>query len=257
MQSQNYNARIKQDGWAIIPDVLSSDEVDALCTALANAHEICRKTQIKNNLEANMEGTAHHILGVDDGFLKFLGKMPCHDYLQSFFSAPYIINSFGGFINTSQQKTYVHNIHRDIRSFFGLPMMMNMLVMLDDFTLENGATFLLSGSHLKDEKPPDDFFFTNAKRATGRRGAILLFDSHLWHAAGHNQTQNVRRALTLTYTKPYFKQQLDYCRQVGYDKCETLDENTKQVLGWYARMPTNLNEWYQPRDKRFYRSEQG
>jgi ectoine hydroxylase-related dioxygenase (phytanoyl-CoA dioxygenase family) len=151
----------------------------------------------------------------------------------------------------------VANIHRDIRTFYNVPMMMNMLVMLDDFTLENGATYLLSASHLKDEKPSEDHFYKYAERATGKKQSILLFDSLLWHAAGINHTDNPRRALTLAFTRPFQKQQLDYPRLLGYELIETLNENLKQVLGYNSRVPTNLDEWYQPPHKRFYKPGQG
>jgi ectoine hydroxylase-related dioxygenase (phytanoyl-CoA dioxygenase family) len=36
--------------------------------------------------------------------------------------------------------------------------MVNMLVMLDDFTVENGATYVLTGSHHAPERPQDEFF---------------------------------------------------------------------------------------------------
>jgi len=76
---------------------------------------------------------------------------------------------------------------------------MNIIVMLDDFTLDNGATHLLSRSHLKKDKPSDEEFFSQADRAVGKSGSIVLWDSNIWHAAGENKTDAPRRSLSLIY----------------------------------------------------------
>jgi hypothetical protein len=150
-------------------------------------------------------------------------------------------------------ESYVSNIHRDIRTFYNLPMMLNMLVMVDDFTIDNGATYLLSNSHLNDIKPDEKYFYNNAVRAEGCSGSILLFDSLLWHAAGINKTSFVRRALTLAFTRPFQKQQMDYPRLLGYQNGELFPEVLKQIIGYNSRVPCNLDEWYQPDHKRFYK----
>ena len=53
------------------------------------------------------------------------------------------------------------------------------------------------------------------------------------------------------------KQQLDYPRAVGYDNIDSLPEKLKQIVGYNARVPASLEEWYQPPDKRFYKKDQG
>ena len=128
--------------------------------------------------------------------------------------------------------------------------------MLDDFTLENGATYLLTGSHLKDERPTDEVFYSQSERAEGKAGDILFFNSNLWHAAGLNNSSKERRAITITFTKPFMKQQLDYPRAVGYENVELLSEPLQQVIGYFSRTPVNLTEWYQVPEKRFYRKGQ-
>ena len=155
------------------------------------------------------------------------------------------------------QPSYVANIHRDIRFFSGdFPLMLNMLIMVDDFNLDNGATYLLPKSHLTDEKPTEKIFYENSDRIIGGRGDILCFNSNLWHAAGVNKTNEERRALTITFTKPFMKQQFDYSRAIGYKNIEKLSDKLKQLLGYYSRTPSNLNEWYQKPEKRFYRPGQ-
>ena len=49
--------------------------------------------------------------------------------------------------------------HRDVRAWTSdYKLSLNMLVMLDDFTLENGATLFLAGSHRAEAMPSRDAF---------------------------------------------------------------------------------------------------
>ena len=69
--------------------------------------------------------------------------------------------------------------------------MINLLVMLDDFRADNGATWLLSGSHQHAQAPEQ--FATEAQQICAPAGSLLLFDARLWHAAGHNHSPWPRR----------------------------------------------------------------
>jgi hypothetical protein len=248
---------LNEKGWVIIPSVVNNDLLERLRQDLEKAYVVCRQIQVKNGVDNNTDGTVHHLICFEGSFYDLLDTFPLYDVMKTYFNGSFILNSYGGVKNLSNKLSYVGNIHRDIRTYSGdLPLMLNVLVMLDDFTLENGATYLLSGSHKNPERPSDEYFFKNAERAVGQQGDVLLFNSNLWHAAGVNTTEHERRALTLTFTKPFFKQQLDYPRFFGESYGEKLPEHMKQVLGYHARIPENLDQWYQPREKRMYKAGQ-
>jgi ectoine hydroxylase-related dioxygenase (phytanoyl-CoA dioxygenase family) len=136
-------------------------------------------------------------------------------------------------------------------------MMINMLVMIDPFTLENGATHVLSGSHLHAETPAGDAFWGSSERLVGPAGSVVLFDSRLWHAAGTNVSPNVRTALTLSFSRAFVKQQMDYPRFLGEAYGRSLTPEMRQILGYNAMVPTSYDEWYRPRDSRLYKADQG
>jgi hypothetical protein len=235
--------------------------VDKINQSLARIYELCRKIQVKNGIDAVTDGTVHHLIASNEMvYIKLIDKIcqsEIFNFIKDYFNGNFILNSYGGVINLPERPSYVTNIHRDIRFFSGeFPLMLNMLIMLDDFTLENGATYLLTGSHKKDEKPTDKEFYENSYRALGKRGDILFFNSNLWHAAGINKTDQKRRAITITLTKPFMKQQLDYPRAIGYDKLEKMGSHLQQIIGYFSRTPSNLDEWYQKPETRFYRPGQ-
>jgi hypothetical protein len=245
-------------GWAHFPEVLSAEFTRKLGLDVESAYERCRRLRIAKGIDAGTEGTAHHLLGNRDSLDEFLGLRPLHEPLRAFLGGPYILNSYGAVLNWPGNAAYVNRVHRDIRTYFrGPPLMVNMLVMLDDFTEQNGATLVLTGSHHISERPSDEFFLRYADRFLGRAGDIVLFDSNVWHSAGINRSSTSRRALTLTWSRPLVKPQLDYPRYLPSDYAAELDEHLRQILGFNSRVPANLDEWYQPPEHRFYRADQG
>jgi ectoine hydroxylase-related dioxygenase (phytanoyl-CoA dioxygenase family) len=84
-----------------------------------------------------------------------------------------------------------------------------------------------------------------------------MFNSNVWHAGGNNETDRLRRSVTPMFSKPFMKQQFDYPRALGYEKADDFDDTLRQVIGYNARVPATLDEWYQPPSKRMYRPNQG
>jgi ectoine hydroxylase-related dioxygenase (phytanoyl-CoA dioxygenase family) len=254
----DFDNAIGQFGWIVYENALDPELIKEIQVDLVEAYHIRRQIQIENGIETNMEGTLHHILERENFGLHFLEQMLCNNEMRHFLDGNYILNGMSGVINMKNDRPYVQNVHRDLRSFTGeLKLMIQMIVLLDDFTLENGATYLLSGSHKVDVRPDDEYFYKHADRAIAKKGSIILFDSNLWHAAGKNYTDKPRRVLTLSFTKPYFKPQFDFPRFLGYEFGQSLSENLRQVIGYNARIPANLYEFYQPAHLRMYQPGQG
>lgn len=250
--------QLDQLGWISYENALEPEFVDQINDSLEIAYEKRREIQKINGISQNMEGTLHHLIESDNFALKFLDRLYCHEEMKAFLGGNYIVNAFGGVMNSKDNRPYVQNIHRDVRSFMDADKtMVQMMVLLDDFTIENGATYMLSGSHQIADKPDDNYFYENADRALAKKGSIILFDSNLWHAAGKNTTGGNRRVLTISYTKPQFKQQFDYPRFLGYEFGESLSDGLRQILGYKSRIPATLDEYYQPLNKRMYQPDQG
>jgi hypothetical protein len=246
------------NGWTIVNRAVDVALLDRLRDGLEAACVRQRAVQVRNGVGDGTDGIAHHLPLEGAAFLELLELESVASLLARYFDGPYILNTFGGVLNRPTDDSYVARVHRDQRSFSGeLHLMAQLLVMLDDFTLENGATYLLTGSHRRRDKPSDQEFFRDAARAVAPAGSIVVFDSNLWHAAGVNHSPAARRALTLAFTRPFIKQQLDYPRALGYDRADTFSPVLRQLLGYNARVPMSLDEWYQPPSNRLYRRDQG
>lgn len=66
-----------------------------------------------------------------------------------------------------------------------------------------------------------------------------------------------RLAVNQQFTRSFFKQQIDYVRLLGHATVLSLPARTQQLLGWYTRVVTNLDEYYRPSEDRLYRAAQG
>ena len=255
-------AQLQSDGYCIIPDVVGESGIEVLRQELDASFKKHRKIQIDNGNDIVTDGVALHLL-LDNPVFIFLIQFLFADsqlgrFLKNhYFHSPFILNSCSGLNNLPNQPNFSSIVHRDLRFYTGqVPVMINVLLMVDDFTEDNGPTLLLPGSHLNEWKVTDEYFHKNAIKALGKAGSVLLFNANVWHASSLNTSNEGRRAIPITLTKSLIKQLLDYPRALGYDKKDTFSPAMQQILGYDARVPANLDEWYQPADKRFYKKNQ-
>ena len=252
---------LKNKGYVILRNKVTSEWIPKLSKGIDNAFIEHRKTQIKNNNDIKTSGVALHALLSDKVFIDFLGHLIdigfINELKDGYFKSNCILNSLSALDNLPNQPNFSSLIHRDLRFYsHNLPVMVNCLFMVDDFTIENGGTYLLPYSHLKEEKPTDEYFFNNAVQVVGKKGDLLVFDSNVWHSSAPNTTKSSRKAIPITISRSFMKQLLDYPRAIGYDKMNQFNPKLQQLLGYHSRVPASLDEWYQPEDKRFYKKNQ-
>jgi ectoine hydroxylase-related dioxygenase (phytanoyl-CoA dioxygenase family) len=260
MKAENI-IELKEQGYTIIRNLIEEDLLDLLRNALDEAFIEHRQTQLSNNNDIKTNGVALHVLLSNPIFIEFLEELEKKNFFtflsETFFNSKCIINSFSGLNNLPNQPNFSAVVHRDLRFYSGdVPIMLNCLLMVDDFTIENGGTYLLPYSHLKEEKPSDEEFFKNAIQAVGKKGDMIIFNANVWHSSAPNTTQGDRRAIPITVSKSFMKQLLDYPRAIGYDRMDEFSLELQQLLGYHSRVPASLDEWYQPEDKRFYKKNQ-
>ena len=245
-------------GYYIYRDKVGERWLNSLRASLDKAFSEHKRIQEKNNSEVATGGVALHAIVSVPELVDFLGELKnlgiLKDIEENYFRSKFILNSFSALSNLPDQNTFSAEIHRDIRFYSGsLNLMLNCLVMLDDFKEENGATWILPRSHLREEKPDNDQFFKNAIQATGSAGDVVIWNSNVFHCAGKNTTDKVRRALPIVFCKSSLKQLLDYPRALG---SKEFNPEIRQLLGFDSRVPSSLDEWYQPKENRFYKPNQ-
>jgi len=78
--------------------------------------------------------------------------------------------------------------------------------MLDEFSVVNGATAFVPGSHLLGQSPKEVLTNLNSSHPDelvieGQPGDVLVFNGHCWHAGRPNETENHRRAILVHYLR--------------------------------------------------------
>lgn len=251
---------LEKEGYCKFENAVSKEWVNKINNSLPHIFDEHEKLRRNNNNPISSNGLAMNALVGNQvlfDFLQHLIDEKIIDWIEeNYFNGKCILNSFTALSNIpGEDKVFHKKVHRDIRGFSSdVPIMLNMLVMLDDFTPENGATLLLPTSHLNGEAPSDEEFHSKAVKATGKAGDIIIWNSNLFHASGTNTTDQVRRALPITFSLPYYKQLLDYPRAIGNERYDEFNEKIRRILGYDARVPSSVSEWYSPSDKLLYKN---
>jgi ectoine hydroxylase-related dioxygenase (phytanoyl-CoA dioxygenase family) len=102
---------------------------------------------------------------------------------------------------------------------------------LDDFTLENGGTHLVLGSHLwKDvNRPPTH---ADSVQATMSRGSVLLYMGSLWHGGGANRSNRPRMGLVNTYSLGWLRQEENHYLAIPREIADSYPENLRRLMGY-------------------------
>jgi len=92
------------------------------------------------------------------------------------------------------------------------PSVFNSVWLLDDFTLENGATRVVPGSHLWGRLPQGSVrdpkaAYTGEVIVTAPAGSVIVYNAHIWHGGTSNHTPRHRRALHAFYVRRDLPQQ--------------------------------------------------
>jgi ectoine hydroxylase-related dioxygenase (phytanoyl-CoA dioxygenase family) len=142
-----------------------------------------------------------------------------------------------------KQDNYSSRIHIDCPVDFpnDYPLRMLSLIVLDDFTNENGATFYLPRSHKMNKAPSKEEFYQKAKIFEAKAGSIIYWNPKIWHAGGTNLTNNWRHALTIVMTRSFMRQRLDIPKLLGDIH---LSDSAKRRLGYFSYPPASYDEYY-------------
>ena len=86
----------------------------------------------------------------------------------------------------------------------GAPLVVNAVWLIDGFTLENGATRVVPGTHRSGVHPTGDLVRGKPRdlnesvegeiKLTGAAGCCFVYNAHLWHGGTQNCTSKLRRA---------------------------------------------------------------
>jgi ectoine hydroxylase-related dioxygenase (phytanoyl-CoA dioxygenase family) len=226
--------RLLADGYVVVPDALSPEEVKA---AREDLHDVLSRTPTGRN---SFEGfatrrvyalfaktrTFDHV-ATDPLLLGLLDRVLGHYQL----SAPVAIQIGPG--------ERAQTLHRD-EGVYPLPephppLVVNSIWPLDDFTEDNGATRLIAGSHRWEpgRVPAGEETTVAAMPA----GSAMIYLGGLWHGGGANQTERPRLGVILEYVVSWLRPQENHCLAVPREVARQLPERLQELLGYNIHPP--------------------
>jgi ectoine hydroxylase-related dioxygenase (phytanoyl-CoA dioxygenase family) len=228
--SQDVAQRLLDDGYVVVTGMLDTDGVQA---ARADLDRILQSTRTGRNSFEGFDTQRIYALfaktrtfdqaAIDALLLDVLGQVLGHYQL----SAPVGIR-----IGPGEQAQI---LHRD-DSVYPLPephppVVVNTMWPLDDFTLENGATRFIPGSHAwaPGRRPtPDDI----VEIAVMSPGSAMFYLGSLWHGGGANHTETPRLGVILEYAAGWLRPQENHCLAVPREIARELPPRLQELLGY-------------------------
>jgi ectoine hydroxylase-related dioxygenase (phytanoyl-CoA dioxygenase family) len=255
---------VSRAGYAIVAPVFDESFLDAVREAMYRAQRSIIADIGQPRLDRAGElGVLRLMLKYDPLFLRFLEHDDMLAVVDAVLDSTAVMHLQNGFILPSfpsgqAPEVFQRRFHMDFpRVLNGYVMSVNVLVAIDPFTAENGGTLVAPGTHQSSVPPSIEALESRAVPVECPAGGLVVFDSTLWHAAGPNTSGRDRLGVNHQFTRSYLKQQIDYVRALGDTVVLAQKPRTQQLLGWYTRVPTSLDEYYRPEADRLYRKHQG
>lgn len=201
--------QLEQQGYLLFKGMLHSDQIASLLTRL----EALWAT------EGEEAGAENYI---EPGVRRLANLANKGDLFRELYAHPQILEVVEAVMGLDMRASMVNA--RDVPPHTGVRMPFHMdsdkgrhrdekgynaataIWMLDEFTVENGATAFVPGSHLLGQSPKQALTDLNASHPdeiiiTGQPGDVLVFNGHCWHAGRPNLTGGHRRALLVHYLR--------------------------------------------------------
>jgi ectoine hydroxylase-related dioxygenase (phytanoyl-CoA dioxygenase family) len=183
-------------------------------------------------------------LAYDETFIGVAANAALVPLVQRLLGENIVLLQQNGLFNRPQAAHYQTHWHRDLSYQHWTssePLAINALLTLDDFTLENGATHVLPGSHLRAEFPSAAYVEKFEVPIVAPAGSFLVLDAMLFHRAASNRSNGQRRALNHLIGRPFMAPQFDLSRMV--DARHAHDPFLNRYLGFRWAPCASVADW--------------
>ncbi len=240
-------------GYAIVDGGYSKEDLERFSAVFANAQS---KMNDLYGLDRLIAMDEHNTIRVpmlyDRSFVDLATNRNIAEICRRLIGDVFVLNQQNGVINPGKAARYNQgSYHRDLpyqHYVSSRPLAINALFCLDEFTVDNGATYVVPASHKQEAFPSDEMVEALQVQATAPAGSFIVLDCMVYHAGGVNHTDKPRRAVNHVYTIPLLKQQLSLPKTLGEDF--TSDPGLRRLLGYDYEVPASLDAYYADRLKK-------
>lgn len=235
--------QVRRIGYAILDSGYTADELAQLSDSFNRARTDYVQKYGESRLRSVNEFHTVRALLTHGGseFVRLATNQNLLSVLCKLIVGKFILNQQNGVINPPGETYNQGKWHRDLpyqHYVSSTPLAVNALFCIDDFTLENGSTFVLPATHQTVNYPSASYIQRNALQVEARAGQYILLDCMLFHSGGFNRTNVERRAVNHVYTIPYFKQQIKLPELMQH---ADLDPIQNELFGFDFQEPTSID----------------
>lgn len=208
--------RLRRDGFTRVPQALTGLQVDHARRSI----DVIYQKQADRASQAGVDlslirdsGVARALLLEDQFFLTDIAlNDPSFSIVTAILGSNVVLHSQVATISRPGQRLYQTAWHRELQYqhfVSSRPLALQTIFCIDPFTKSSGATFLIPGSHRFEEFPSETYSRMREEQFLAEPGDVLILDSMVYHRAGVNTGDFIRRLITNTFTVPVIGQQID------------------------------------------------
>lgn len=208
-------ARAEQDlveyGVCALTGVLSDAELDELRCSIES--QAAAERALGALAPKGMVGTKQFIpnlVNKGKAFLDLVVRDETTALVATLLGRHFLLSSINGhiFLDTTDEPQDLHRDQGQVPTAVEIPVVCNLLWVLDDFQPEAGSTRVVPGSHrwapAHQRRAPDSAM---AVPVSVPAGGVLALDGRIWHGAGINQNGTMRRSVATFFCAPWIRQQ--------------------------------------------------
>jgi ectoine hydroxylase-related dioxygenase (phytanoyl-CoA dioxygenase family) len=230
---ERHAREIEEQGYTIVEDVLTLDEVERARTALARILEAERDVGTRRGWQNDSWRVSYMLPQKDELFRRMPLNPRVLPLMRRVLGESCVLSSLNGL--TMSPGGTAQQLHLDQPEHMPqLAININALHTLDDFTKANGCTRVVPGSHHRAPGTPidRDRDERDAVYLEAPAGSLIAFNGGLVHAGSANTTPGWRRCLHAYFTRVWAKPQWDFPRSLSADVVATLSEEQKRLFGF-------------------------
>ena len=241
---------LKEDGYTVLPDMLTNDECDAATEEL----ERLKKDEERGGFEClfNKARVFERIYQLPDQLR----------VIRHFLGSDALLGAAHGRIIEPQERGGA--LHADgaltghLRERSQAPadegrrivshaMALNNIFCISEFTSTNGATRVVPGSHHIDSMEIPESAIEESRIIEAERGSVIVFISNIWHGTSKNTTTGKRYAVLAPWRRNWQKGAYELSCIVKPDVLERAGEEGRVIFGFDSR-PPYLEHWQWDRE---------
>ena len=131
------------------------------------------------------------------------------------------------------------------------PVASNMMWLMDDFSLESGATLVVPGSHKRRVHP-----LPNAMKMAvpieAAKGSVMVFSGNLWHSARARTIPGMRVGMTVYFNRMYARPQEDLNAAISDEVVARNPPRFAHLIGRDNPYPAKDFGFFNPRGAKYF-----